>query len=123
SLLFNPAEDDVCPGLRPILRVNILKDHEIIKLFCDFQRRQFTKVRRSGVGGVRRSKQCGRAASNGFQQQLRGIQLQSDMLRPTERKVRMVIGMVPDLVSFVNDATNKRRVTLRVYSDDEKRGL
>ena len=35
----------------------------------------------------------------------------------------MVIGVVPYLVSFVDDATNKRRVTLCVYSDDEKRGL
>jgi hypothetical protein len=45
------------------------------------------------------------------------------MLRPAEREVRMVIGMVPNLVSFVDDATNKRRVTLCVYSHDEKRGF
>src|SRR4029450_3229406 len=84
---------------------------------------EFTEFRRASVGCVRRAKQRGRAAGNGFDQQLRGIQLQSDMLRPAERQVRMVIGMVPDLVSFVDDPTDKRRVTLCVYSDDEKRGL
>src|SRR5438105_7767982 len=42
------------------------------------------------------------------------------MLRPAERQVRMVIGVVPNLVSFVDDATNKRRVTLCVYSNHEK---
>ncbi len=36
-LLFNPAEDDVYAWLCPVLRVNILKDNEIIKLFRDFQ--------------------------------------------------------------------------------------
>src|SRR6478736_1613433 len=45
------------------------------------------------------------------------------MLRPAERQIGMVIGMVPDLVAFVENATNKRRVTLCVYSDDEKGGL
>src|SRR3954447_26034188 len=45
------------------------------------------------------------------------------MLRPAERQVRMVIGMVPDLVSFINDATNEGRVTLCVYSNDEERGF
>ena len=35
-LLFNPPEDDVCAGLRPILRVNVLKDDEIVKIFRDF---------------------------------------------------------------------------------------
>src|SRR5215831_7055838 len=45
------------------------------------------------------------------------------MLRPAQRQVWMVIGVVPDLVSFVDDAANKRRVTLCVYSDDEKCGL
>ena len=35
-LLFNPPEDDVGAGLRPILRVNVLKDDEIIKIFRDF---------------------------------------------------------------------------------------
>src|SRR4029450_11271552 len=84
---------------------------------------EFTEFRRASVGCVRRAKQRGRAAGNGFEQQLRGVQLQTDMLRPAERQVRMVIGMVPDLMSFVDDATNKRRVTLCVYSDDEKRGL
>src|SRR4029453_15883091 len=62
-------------------------------------------------------------AGNGFQEQLRSAQLQANMLRPAQRQVRMVIGVVPDLVSFVDDAVNKRRVTLCVYSDDEKRGL
>src|SRR5205823_5254408 len=123
SLLFNPPEDDVCAGLRPILWVNILKHYEVIKVLRDFQRSQFAKFRRTSVGGVRRAKQRRRAAGNGFEQQLRGVQLQADMLRPAERQIRMVIGMVSDLVSFVNDATNKRRVTLCVYSDDEKRGL
>src|SRR4030095_9984467 len=60
---------------------------------------------------------------NGFEQQLRGVQFQADMLRPAKRQVRMVIGMVPDLMSFVDDAANKRRVTLRVYPYDEERGL
>ena len=35
-LLFNPPEDDVCAGLRPILRVNIFKDDELVKIFRDF---------------------------------------------------------------------------------------
>src|ERR1700716_619496 len=35
----------------------------------------------------------------------------------------MIICVVPDLVPFVDDATNKRRVTLRVYSHQEKRRL
>jgi hypothetical protein len=41
-LLFNPAKDDICAGLGPILRVNILKNNEIIKIFRDFQGNQFT---------------------------------------------------------------------------------
>src|SRR6266540_2130600 len=42
------------------------------------------------------------------------------MLRPAERKVRMIIGVVPDLVSFVDNATNKPRVPLGVYAHEEK---
>src|SRR5512133_3500864 len=122
-LLFNPSEDDVCARLRPILRINILKDYEIIKIFRDFQGSKFTESRRASVGGIWRAKQRRRPARNGFDQQLRGVQLQSDMLRPAERQIGMVIGMVPDLVAFVDNATNKRRVTLCVYSDDKKRGL
>src|SRR5215467_6495186 len=45
------------------------------------------------------------------------------MLRPAQRQIWMVIGVVPDLVSFVHDPANKPRVTLCIYSDDEKRGL
>ena len=35
-LLFNPPKDYVCAGLSPILRVNILKNNEIVKIFRDF---------------------------------------------------------------------------------------
>jgi hypothetical protein len=37
SLLFNPPQNDIRSGLRPILRINVLKDHEVIKIFSDFQ--------------------------------------------------------------------------------------
>src|SRR5262249_47325680 len=123
SLLFDSTEDDVCAGLRPILRVNILKDNEIVKIFRDFQGSQFTEICRTSVGVVRRAKQRRRAASNRFEQQLSGVQLQADMLRPAKRQVWMVVGMVSDLMPFVHDATNKRRVAFCVHSDDEKRGL
>src|SRR5438034_9042119 len=43
------------------------------------------------------------------------------MLRPAERQVRMIIGVVSNLVPVIDDATNKRRVTLRVHSHQEKR--
>src|SRR5262245_56416377 len=122
-LLLDSSEDDVRARLRPILWVNILKDNQIIKIFRNFQGSQFTEICRTSVGVVRRAKQRRRAARNRFEQQLRCVQLQPDMLRPTERQVRMVIGMVPDFVSFVDDPTNKRRVTLCVYSDYEKCGL
>ena len=46
-LLFNPAKDDVCAGLRPVLWVNVLKDYEIIKIFRDFQGSKFTESRRA----------------------------------------------------------------------------
>src|SRR6266568_2563649 len=45
------------------------------------------------------------------------------MLRPAERKVRMIIGVVSNLVSFFDNATNKARVALRVYAHQEKRCL
>ena len=122
-LLFHPLQDDVRAGLRPILRIDVFQNHEIIEIFRDFQRSQFSQLRRTRIGSVRRAKQCGGATGNRFEQKLCGIQLQPDMLGPAERQVGMVIGVVPDLVSFVDDATNKPRVTFRVHPDDEKRGL
>ena len=46
SLLLDSSQDNVCPGLRPILRIDILQDHEVIEILRDFQRSQLTKVGR-----------------------------------------------------------------------------
>ena len=121
SLLFDPLKDDIRPGLRPILRVDILQDHEIIEVFGNFQRGQFAKLRWTGIRRVRRAKQCGGATCYRFEQQLSGIQFKPDVLRPAQRQVRMVIGVVPDLVAFINNATNKPRIAFRVYTHQEKR--
>src|SRR6266404_6416829 len=55
-----------------------------------------------------------------FEQKLCGIQLQPDVFGPAERQVRMIISVVPDLVSFVDDATDKPRVAFRVHSHEEE---
>src|SRR5215472_8242134 len=66
-LLLDSAEDDICTGLSPILRINILKDNEIIKIFRNFEGSQFTKVCRTGVGVVRWAKQRRRTPGNRFE--------------------------------------------------------
>jgi len=68
SLLFDPLQDDIRPGLCPILRVDILQDHEIIEVFRDFQWRQFAKLRRASIRRVRGAKQRGRATCYRFEQ-------------------------------------------------------
>src|ERR1051326_1369634 len=35
----------------------------------------------------------------------------------------MIVSVISDLVAFVNNATNKPRVPLRIYTHEEKRGL
>src|SRR5438067_9297870 len=69
------------------------------------------------------SKQCGRTTRYGFEQELGRIQLQSNVFRPAERKVRMIISVVPALVPFVDNATNKPLVTLGVHAHEEKRSF
>src|SRR5262249_39617526 len=123
SLLFDPLQDDVRAGLCPILRIDVLEDDEVIEVLRNFQRSQFAKLRRTGVRRVRRPEQCGRATRYGSEQQLGGVQLKSNVLRPAERQVRMIISMVPDFVPLVHNSPNKPRVTLRVHTHQEKRGF
>src|SRR6516225_5253466 len=121
SLLLDPPQDDVRPGLCPILRVDILQHNKIIKVFRSFQRSQLGELRRARIRRVGWTKQCGGATCYRFKQELGCIQLKPDVLRPAEGKVWMIISVVPDLVPFINDATNKPRVTLGIYAHEEKR--
>src|SRR5215831_20276635 len=57
-LLLHALKDDVRSGLRPILRIDILQDYQIIEVFSNFQRSQFAKLRWAGVRRVRRAEQC-----------------------------------------------------------------
>src|SRR3954451_11786188 len=122
-LLFDPPQDDVCSWLGPVLRVDVLKDYKIVEVFSNFQRRELAKLRRAGVSGVRGPKQRSGATSDRFQQQLRGVQLKPDVLRPAKRQVRMVVSMVPDLVAFINNASNERGITLGVDAHQKERRL
>src|SRR5947208_4622332 len=115
-LLLHAPQNDVCAGLRPILRVDTLQNDEIIEVFRDLQWSQFAKLRRARVSCVRRTKQRGRATCYCLEQKLCRVQLKPDVLRPAERQVWMIISVVPDLVPFVDNATDKLGITLRVNS-------
>ena len=120
-LLFHSPQDDVRSGLRPILRVDTFQNHEIIEVLGDFQRSQFAQLRWTRISRIRRAKQRRGATCYCFKQKLRRVQLQADVLRPAERQVWMIVGVVSDLVSFIDDATNKPGVTFRIHSHQEKR--
>src|SRR6266480_4703904 len=120
-LLLHAPQNDVRSRLCPVLRVDTLQNDEIIEVFRDLQWSQFAKLRRARVSCVRRTKQRGRATCYCLEQKLCRVQLKPDVLRPAERQVWMIISVVPDLVPFVDNATNQTRITLRVHADEEKR--
>ena len=51
---------------------------------------------------------------------LGGVQFQPDMFRPTDREIRMIVGVVADLVPLGDDPPNEIGIFLRIHSDEEK---
>src|SRR5437588_1715742 len=45
------------------------------------------------------------------------------MLGPGQRQVRMIIGMVPNLVPFVDNSPDQSGIFFGVYSNQKERGL
>ena len=45
------------------------------------------------------------------------------MLRPAKREIRMVIGMIPDLVAFRHNPPNESRIMFRIYADEKESRL
>src|ERR1041385_4392027 len=45
------------------------------------------------------------------------------MLRPAKRQIRMIISVVPDLVSFVDNPADEAGIMLGVCTNEKKRGL
>src|SRR5205814_7060449 len=96
---------------------------KIIEVFGDLQRSQFTYLRWISIRRVRRTEQGCRATCDRFEQELRCVQLKADVLRPAECQVWMIIRVIPELVPFVNNATDELRIPLRIHSHQKKRGF
>src|SRR5205807_5455097 len=122
-LLFHSLENDIGARPRPILGIDVLEHDEVTEFLRQVQRHQLAHFRRTGVGGVGRPKQRRRTARDRLEKKLRRIELEPDMLGPTEGKVRMVIGVVPDLVALLDDSPDEVWIFLRVCADEEKSGL
>ena len=63
-LLFHPLNDDVLARFRPVLRIDIFQDDQIIQLLRNLQRHQLADLRGLSVGGVGRPEQRRCAAGN-----------------------------------------------------------
>ena len=109
ALLFDALQNDIGARPRPILRIDIFEDDEVTQILRDLQRREFGSTRRAGIGGVGRTEKRGRTAGDRLEQKLRRVQFQPDMLRPADREIRMVVGVVPDLVPLGDDSPNEIR--------------
>src|SRR5262249_51600173 len=42
------------------------------------------------------------------------------VLGPADRQVRMIVSVVPDLVTLIDDSPNESRILFRVHATDEK---
>ena len=45
------------------------------------------------------------------------------MLRPAKGKVRMVISVIPDFVTFIHDPPNESGIAFGIYANQKKCGL
>ena len=109
--------------MRPILRIDVLQNDEIAEILCNQQWSQLADFGRTRVRGIRRPEKRRRAPGNRFEQKLRRIELQPDVLGPAKGEIRVVIGMISDLVAFRHDPPNESRVFFRVCSDEKKSRL
>ena len=55
-LLLHALHDDVGTGFRPVLRIDVFQNDEVIEVLRDLQRRQFGHLRWARVGGIGRPK-------------------------------------------------------------------
>src|SRR5439155_3848363 len=120
ALLFYALQDDVDARLRPILRIDVLQHNEVTEILCNLQWSQLTGFRRTRVRGIGWPEKRGRASGNRFEQELRRIKLQPDVLGPAKREIRVVIGMIANLVAFRHDPPNESGVFFRVGPDKKK---
>ena len=122
-LLFHSLEDHVGARARPILGIDVLEHDEVTEFLRQVQRHQLAHFRRTGVCGVGWPKQRRRTARDRLDKKLRRIELEPDVLGPADRQVRMVVGVVPDLVAFRDNSPDEVRIFFRVCANEEKSGL